>query len=351
MADFELNSTTYTVADYCAMLERKEVIVNRAYQRSDKVWPAAAQSFLIETMLLGYPVPKLSLHQMTDVKTRKSVKEIVDGQQRTKAIELFYSDQMRLSATIRLEEARGRRYSDLPPELQHSFLDYGLSVDVFTGASSDQIREVFRRINSYTVPLNPEEQRHARWQGAMKWFIYGLSRDFDEIMLLMGTFTEARLVRMSDAKLYGEIVHALLHGITTTKAAQLDALYRENDAEFAEADAFGKRFQDAIDLLLGMDDLHGGPLMKPHMMYSLLLAIMHVRQPAATLQAVVPLQEPGVIHVTGAVTRLSAMAAALDEEETPEGYAAFVSASEAKTNVKDQRETRLKELVKALLGE
>ena len=46
-----ITSTDYTVADYCQAMERKEIIVNRAYQRSDKVWLPVARSFLIETIL------------------------------------------------------------------------------------------------------------------------------------------------------------------------------------------------------------------------------------------------------------------------------------------------------------
>ena len=69
--------STYTVADYCAAMERQEIIVNRQYQRSDKVWPPPAKSFLIESVLLGFSIPKLSLYQVTDVKTRKTRKEIV----------------------------------------------------------------------------------------------------------------------------------------------------------------------------------------------------------------------------------------------------------------------------------
>ena len=74
-----------TVADYCAGLDRGELQVNQLYQRSDKVWPPAARSFLIETIILGYPLPKIFLFQKTDLKSKKTVKEIVDGQQRTRA--------------------------------------------------------------------------------------------------------------------------------------------------------------------------------------------------------------------------------------------------------------------------
>jgi hypothetical protein len=83
-----IQPTNYTIADYCAAMQRKEIVVNSDYQRSDKVWPPAARSFLIETILLNYSMPKLSLYQVTDVKSRKTYKEIVDGQQRSKIVEI-----------------------------------------------------------------------------------------------------------------------------------------------------------------------------------------------------------------------------------------------------------------------
>ena len=46
MADFDLTPSNYTVAEYCAMYDRGELIVNKEYQRSGKIWPHAAQSFL-----------------------------------------------------------------------------------------------------------------------------------------------------------------------------------------------------------------------------------------------------------------------------------------------------------------
>ena len=55
-----------TIADYCSAMSRHEIETNREYQRSDKVWPPAARSFLIETILLGYPVPKIFLFQKVD---------------------------------------------------------------------------------------------------------------------------------------------------------------------------------------------------------------------------------------------------------------------------------------------
>ena len=63
---------------YCQQMREKSIIVNHDYQRSDKVWPPAARSYLIETILLGFPIPKLSLYQTTDLKTKKTKKNM-DG--------------------------------------------------------------------------------------------------------------------------------------------------------------------------------------------------------------------------------------------------------------------------------
>ena len=70
---------------------------------------------------------------------------------------------------------------------------------------ASQIREVFRRINSYTIPLNAEEQRHAKFQGIFKWFLHRLALGLDYVWEMCGVFSEKQLVRMADNKLFAEI--------------------------------------------------------------------------------------------------------------------------------------------------
>src|ERR1035438_1261550 len=106
----QVTASNFTVAEYCEQMRGGGIVVNHDYQRSDKVWPPAARSYLIETILLGYPMPKLALHQTTDLKTRRTKKEIVDGQQRSQAIFDFFEDKLRLSGNT--EFAR-RTYSQL----------------------------------------------------------------------------------------------------------------------------------------------------------------------------------------------------------------------------------------------
>src|ERR1700685_1871367 len=98
-------------------MDRGEIIVNKDYQRSDQVWPSVARSYLIETILKGFPIPKLCLYQVTDVKSRTTHKEIVDGQQRSVAIFDFFNNKFRLSKNDDNDISQ-RKYSDLDIEYQ-----------------------------------------------------------------------------------------------------------------------------------------------------------------------------------------------------------------------------------------
>jgi hypothetical protein len=343
--------TSYAVADYCAALERKEIIVNRDYQRSPEVWPEAARSFLVETILLGYPMPKLSLYQLSDVKSRKVYKEIVDGQQRSMAINDYFNDGFAVDRKSTLPEARGKKYSELPEELRAGFIAYPVQVDLFVSATRDEIIDVFRRINSYTVPLNPEEQRHALHQGKFKWFIYRISSRYDNALNTIGAFSDSQLVRMADTKLYTEICHAIEFGITTTNRGALDRLYDLKDATFPEEDTWEAELSHALDWIVSVPELHKSALLKPYQLYSLVLAVM-----ACSGSAMATVNEMrggcGNIAEREKVARgLTRLAGALEDVPRDKSLSAFAEASGSRTNVAAQRKERVRWFCQALEGE
>lgn len=336
------------VADYCNALARGEIRVNRQYQRSEKVWPDAARSYLIETILLGYPLPKFYLHQITDLRSRQTVKEIVDGQQRSMAILDYFQNGFRLSRTIETEEAAGRRYDELPEELQRAFVEYGLEHDLFVGATAEEVRTVFQRMNSYTFPLNPEEQRHASFQGPFKWFINGLSREYSEALHSIGSFTEKQLIRMQDTKLLTEVAHALLSGITTTRPTMLRALYKSRDRDFPEEENLRHRIGYSLDHVIAWDAIHQTDLMKPYVLYALVLAITHVHEPVDELQD--QYQSPGLddFNLDRVIENLLVLADALENPDANEDYREFIEASSGRTNVASQRSIRFRWFCEAL---
>lgn len=339
-----------TIRDYTAALNRGDIVINRDYQRSDQVWPQMAKSYLIETMILDYPVPKLFLHQTIDVKTRKPIKHVVDGQQRTRAITEFTADKLTLSSKLETSNLRGATFSSLDDEAREAFLNYGLSIDLFTAAPVHEVIEVFRRMNSYTVPLNPEEKRHAQFQGAFKWFVNATAKRLQPTFTQFGTFSEKQIVRMLDAKLITEIGHAYVHGITTTNARSLDSLYRTRDTEFREEGVLNAGLNAASALMPQWPDLHGSSLSKPYQLYSLILAIAHVQRSIPTLRQVFTSPEIS-IDAVAVLPPLTQLAAAIEQDDTQGPFAAFVAASTDRTNVKSQRETRFEWFCRALSGE
>lgn len=339
-----------TVADYCAAYDRNEIKVNRDYQRSDRVWPSAARSYLVETIVLGLPLAKIYLHQVTDARSRSTHKEIVDGQQRTRTILGFYRGEFALDRNLETSEITGKTYSELDREYQEAFLNYSLSIDLFVGFSVEDVRDTFRRMNSYTVPLNPEERRHSSYQGEFKWFVAKLAKQLGDTFLQLGIFKEKPLVRMAETKLIAEVCHALIFGIRTTKAPDLDKLYKDLDRSFEGRDWIESALVKAMDRIIAIDDIHRTPMMKPHIAYALWLALIHLDRSVEVLQGTFMLPS-SLVAPSGnlVVENLLVMVEALRSPEDAGDLQEFVDSCSGRTNVKAQREKRFDWICRALL--
>lgn len=334
--------TMFTIADYCAAMKRGEITVNKDYQRSDQVWPVTARSYLIETILKGFPIPKLYLYQVTDVKSRTTYKEIVDGQQRSVAILDFHDDKLRLAKSAENTSIRNKSYSELEDDDQHAFLDYPVNVDLFVSATPAEVVEVFRRMNSYTVPLNAEEQRHATYQGKFKWFINELADKLEPIFLTIGVFKEKQLVRMLDNKLLTELCDSFAHGIRTTDKKKLDAMYKDHDLEFPKGNEYRDRILDTFKAIRSVEAIHATALMKPHMVYSLAQASTHVTRPVRKFERIFRSPRLRAVNWATALPNLTRLAEAADADEPDGRFAEFTEASQQKTNVAETRKTRFK---------
>lgn len=346
-----VNATSMTVSDYCQGMERKEIIVNRQYQRSDRVWPPAARSYLIESVIQGFPLPKFTLYLITDLKSKKTIKEIVDGQQRSLAIYDFYSDKFVLSGSLQTEALRGRRFSELDEAHQAAFITATLSIDQLLAGEREDVREAFRRMNSYTIPLNPEEHRHAEFQGLFKWFVHRLADRYNGVFVRIGLFTEKQVVRMVDTKLLAEICDVLIFGIRTTNKKILDTLYRDREKQFLEEAEYKELIANAIDELQSWSFLQGTALMKPYIIYSLLLAIIHTKCPVASLSDVFRSPGLGEFDSDLIMRNLLALSEALETPDAAGGFPEFVAACTSKTNVRDQRQIRFLWMCNALMSD
>lgn len=341
----QVTSSSFTVAEYCNQMKESKIVVNREYQRSAKVWPQQAKSYLIDTILLGFPMPKLSLYQKTDLKSRETIKEIVDGQQRSQAIFDFFKDELRLTGNSTFS---GRKYSQLEHHEQAQFLDYQLSVDIFVGATEKDIRQVFRRINSYTVPLNSQEYRHATYQGDFKWFIVRLTEDYAQLLKDIGVFNEKQLSRMADAQMLSEIVMAITNGIESASKKKLNRFYETHDDSFEEKDIIRSRLDNAMSWIIEWKSIHNSDLMKSYNLYSLILAILHVQESVQALEGNFIVKRPIDLKDERVLVNLGKLAEALAEPERYPELEEFVRAGSSATTTLINRTTRFKHFLKAL---
>ena len=263
-----------SVGDYCKALNDNSIIVNDEYQRNAGLWASYARSFFIESILLEYPIPKIFLYSKVDLRSRQTVKEIVDGQQRSHALQLFYNKKFKLSSKLETAELRGKNYNQLSEEFQSAFLAYSLPIDEFRGVQPEEIQESFRRMNASNVPLNDEEQRNAKFQGPFKWFIQDLARDYSEKLKAIGLLSRRDIIRMNDLKIFSEIIHTVVNGFATTKGPQLDALYRKFNSTFEEEELFGGYLRFAFDTIIDREDLHIKELMRGYMFQTLSLVMI-----------------------------------------------------------------------------
>lgn len=324
----------------------KNIIVNRQYQRSNQVWPPAARSFLIDSILAGFPVPKLSLYQKTDLKTRKTVKEIVDGQQRSQAILDFFNDTLRISTK---GPFNGLTFSRLEPEQQQRYLDYTVSVDVFVDSTEADIRELFRRVNSYNVPLNHQEKRHSTYQGAFKWFIYEESNQYSQLLKDLGTFTESQIARMDDARFLADFCVALESGIISASETKIDALYKKYDSGLPPEAVYAKRFEDAFNTIINFKDAISPELVKKYQLYTVMLAFSHKIQPVAALNEIVRSDGAGIQDVETTMFNLSSLSEALISGESEnKDFKDYIQASIKTTDRLIQRKERFKILFQLL---
>lgn len=138
----------------------KRIILDAEFQR-ENVWKPSQKAELIESILMGLPLPIFYFNQ--DKLGRLIV---VDGRQRLTALFEFMSGKWQLKGLKVLAELNGKKFADLDPVVQGQIEDYQLQAHVIQPPTPDRIKfDIFDRVNRAGTKLNKQEIRNALYQG------------------------------------------------------------------------------------------------------------------------------------------------------------------------------------------
>lgn len=219
---------------------RERIDTNPDYQRP-AVWSQSQKQMLIDTMLRNYDVPKLYWRRTG---RRPDTYDVVDGQQRLRAIWEFFEEGFALpkdSDPIDGESIGNCTYESLPDDLRIRFDTYALDIVLIDEADEDEVREMFLRLQNGTS-LKAQEKRNA-YPGGM--------RDFVKDLVAHPFFT---CVAFSNSRFTHDLVAAqivcleLSGGPTNIKNADLNRMYRQRDFDNSSREA--RALKRTLDLLV-----------------------------------------------------------------------------------------------------
>ena len=345
---------TYTISDFIEWDKKGQLLLSPDFQRGS-VWTPSAKVFLIDTILSGLPVPQVYLRTKIDAEAQTTVREVVDGQQRLRAILEFAEGKLLL--TTKAPAFKGLRYGDLPADAKEALLSYTLPVVQLISASDADVLEVFARLNSYSVKVTPAELRHAEYSEPVKWAIYEAARDWAILWNKYGVVSVRDSVRLKNTSVVAEMFMTVDEGFGDGGEANIGKYYKKHKSKEEE---YFHKLRKQLNIIVNEVLDNTSEQLKDTTFYDAPNFLVLVAA-VGYLGGVVPESRAteGLAAFKGkgvdwerAQENLANIANAFDEEPT-EGnskspYAAFVSATKSTTHRVASRKARMNTLVKAL---
>lgn len=334
----QFQTKTYSVNDFVEWKEGGILELSPKFQRR-KVWTKKAKSYLLDSVIRGKPTPKVLIREHISTATRKTMREVVDGQQRLRAIFEYMEDAFPVSRTHNKEYA-GFYFSQLPDEVQTSIRAYQIATDCLINISDPEVRDIFARLNTYGVKLNKIELLHAEFYGAFRTTGFAIGNEFESFWIQNEILSEASISRMIDAELGAELLIAMADGIQDK--GRLDSYFKQWDDELPGRSALENKFRSTIDTIgmLFPDGLADHEFCRPVLFYSLFCAVAHMQFGLPKLNARrARISQPKAARVMNQLTEVDQI---WNTDGRNEHEKAFLNAAKRATTHQPERELRAK---------
>jgi hypothetical protein len=209
------------------------------------VWRPDQSSYLIDTILSALPFPEVYLRSTTSVDGDTSY-EVIDGQQRIRAILDFVRNDLVLEGDDVTAKWLGKSFEDLNETQKKVFWAYEVVTRELHDATDGDIRDLFRRLNLSAVTLNDQELRHAKHTGPFIKLMEDIADD--EWWTSHGVVNVRQVRRMEDVEYISELFVALMAG-PQDKKSTLDSYYEDFNSDFPDAKKWTQHFRRTRVLL------------------------------------------------------------------------------------------------------
>lgn len=253
---FDRIVSTVDLSWFLDLRRNDQLNLDPPYQRRS-VWTPKDRRYFLDTIFRGYPSPPIFIHKHYDEVKQKHIYDVVDGKQRLETVILFVTNKITLDAKFGDTNLNGMKWQELGSDNKSRLWNYVVSTEQIRIVDAALVNNVFDRLNRNSRKLEPQELRHAKFDG---WFISIAERESeDPYWRKLKVVTTARARRMKDVQILSELFRTnIKKTIVGFDHEDLDEWYGKwdqleesqpefNEEEFEERLHFLKEYLNAME--------------------------------------------------------------------------------------------------------
>lgn len=163
--NIKIDRVQFSIFELKRRYDKGLICLDPDFQRNE-VWSTRQKSELIESVVMGIPLPLIYLAETMEGKL-----VIVDGRQRLTTFFRYLDNEFSINGLKIMIELNACKFRDLENDAKKSkyateIEDFQLVIQIIKYPTPDRVRfDIFDRVNRGGTPLNNQEMRNALYQG------------------------------------------------------------------------------------------------------------------------------------------------------------------------------------------